>query len=190
MFRKLLHFSFIVLAFAGAAVAQNSSVMAQAQRVTGDRFTVAATTPRGANIFAVKTPSEAMLKAIDQGLSDLFNVARKHGYRKRLDYSDYNIYIANADRTRNGSAYSPDIAVGAAQYRGTEYDNGGYIFAAGMVIARNPMAFVVAEHTSDFSRVSNVVRFEGEHLVLYYNDPQRYRATADHSRGGGHPILQ
>jgi hypothetical protein len=83
-----------------------------------------------------------------------------------------------------------DIAVGAAQYAGTEYDNGGYVYAAGMVIARNPPAFVIAEHTSDFGRVSDVVRFEGEHLVLYHNDRQRFAATADHSKGGGHPILQ
>ena len=40
------------------------------------------------------------------------------------------------------------------------------------------------------SKVSNVVRYEGEHLVLYHNDRQKYRETADHSRGGGHPILQ
>ena len=34
------------------------------------------------------------------------------------------------------------------------------------------------------------VRFEGEHIVLYQNDRRRYQETADHSRGGGHPILQ
>ena len=46
------------------------------------------------------------------------------------------------------------------------------------------------EHTSDFERVSNVVRYEGEHLVLYHNDRARFAATADHSHGGSHPILQ
>ena len=131
-----------------------------------------------------------MLKAIDKGLAELFTVARKNGYKNRLNYSDYNIYIAKADRTNDGSSYSPDIAVGAAQYAGTVYERGGYVWAAGMVIARNPMAFVIAEHTDDYIRVSNVVRYEGEHLVLYHNDRQRFLATADHSKGGGHPILQ
>jgi hypothetical protein len=131
-----------------------------------------------------------MLNAIDNGLTDLFTVARRNGYRNRLNYSDYSIFIANADRTRNGPTYSPDIAVGAAQYAGSVYDAGGYVHAAGMVIARNPMAFVIAEHTADYPRVSNVVRYEGEHLVLYHNDRQRFAATADHSKGGGHPILQ
>jgi hypothetical protein len=34
------------------------------------------------------------------------------------------------------------------------------------------------------------VRFEGEHLVLYFNDRALFNRTADHSTGGFHPILQ
>jgi hypothetical protein len=132
-----------------------------------------------------------MLNAIDQGLTDLFAVARKNGYRRGLSYGDYTVYIANADRDRDsGGGYSPDIAVGAAQYAGSVYDQGGYVYAAGMVISNNPMAFVIAEHTRNLNRVSDIVRYEGEHLVLYHNDRRRYSATADHSQGGGHPILQ
>ncbi len=129
--------------------------------------------------------------AIDRGLTDLFAAARRNGYRSRLRYSDYSIFIARADRTRNADGlYSPDIAIGAAQYAGTVYDQGGYIYAAGLVISNDPCAFVIAEHTRELERVSNVVRYEGEHLVLYHNDGWRYAATADHSRGGSHPILQ
>ena len=51
-------------------------------------------------------------------------------------------------------------------------------------------AFVIAEHDRDFQRIANVVRYEGEHLVLYHNDRRRYAQTVDHSGGGGHPILQ
>jgi hypothetical protein len=132
-----------------------------------------------------------MLNAIDRGLTDLFAVARKNGYRRGLNYADYTIYIANADRDRDsGGRYSPDIAVGAAQYAGSDYDQGGYVYAAGMVLAFNPMSFVIAEHTRDLNRVSDIVRYEGEHLVLYHNDRRRYSQTADHSQGGGHPILQ
>jgi hypothetical protein len=170
--------------------AQNRQVLAQAQRVTGDRFSHAARTPKGANVYAVRRPSSAMLSAIDKGLSDLFTVARRNGYNRRLNYADYTIFIANADRTKDSAGnYSPDIAVGAGQYAGSVYDKGGYIYAAGMVVGFNPMAFVIAEHTSQLNRVSDVVRFEGEHLVLYHNDRRRYSQTADHSQGGGHPIL-
>ena len=148
-------------------------------------------TPKGANVFAVNRPSLTVLRAIDMGLTDLFAVARKNGYYKRLNYGDYSIYIARADRIKDSAGqYSPDIAIGVAQYAGTIYDQGGFMYAAGMVIANDPCSFVIAEHTRDFQRISNVVRYEGEHLVLYHNDRRRYAATADHSKGGGHPILQ
>ncbi|MBA2379666.1 MAG: hypothetical protein H0V76_08845 [Blastocatellia bacterium] len=170
---------------------QNRSILNEAQRVSGDRFTVTTRTPQGVRIHAVRRPSAAMLSAIDRGLTDLFAVARKNRYTRGLNHSDYTIYIANADRTRDAAGnYSPDIAIGSAQYAGSVYDQGGYIYAAGMIISNQPMAFLIAEHTGDVSRVADLVRFEGEHLVLYHNDRRRYHQTADHSQGGSHPILQ
>lgn len=177
--------------FVQSANSQNRNVLAAAERITGDRFTFTTRTPRGASVYAVSRPSSTVLIAIDKGLTDLFAVARKNGYRNRLNYNDYSIYIGKADRIKDSQGqYSPDIAVGAAQYAGSVYDQGGYIYAAGMVIANDPCSFVIAEHTKSFERISNVVRYEGEHLVLYHNDRRRYAATADHSKGGGHPILQ
>jgi hypothetical protein len=171
--------------------AQNARVLAKAEQVTGDKFTVSTRTPRGANVYAVNKPSAAFLAAIDKGLTDLFAVARKNRYRARLNFSDYSIYIAKADRTKDSAGqYSPDFAIGAAQYAGSVFDQGGYVYAAGMVIANDPCSFVIAEHTKQLDRVSNVVRYEGEHLVLYHNDRRRYTATADHSKGGAHPILK
>ena len=162
----------------------------EATRITNDSFPVFTATPKGARIYAVKQPNSAMLDAIDKGLDELFTVAKKNNYKKRLNYADYTIFIAKADRTQDRDRnYSPDIAVPAGQYAGSVYDQGGFIYAAGMVLAYNPCAFVFAEHTKDYTRVSNVVRYEGEHLVLYHNDRKRYNETADHSQGGGHPIL-
>lgn len=179
--------------FAGfiPANGQDRRVLREAERITGDQFKVSMKTPNGANIYAVKKPSKATVNAIDQGLTDLFVVARKNRYSNRLNYSDYSIYIGKPDRTKDiDGKYSPDIAVGAAQYAGTIFDKGGYIYVAGMVIANDPCSFVVAEPKKDFQRLRNVVRYEGEHLVLYHNDRRRYAATADHSKGGTHPILQ
>ena len=187
--------SYILLTFAvllqvSSANAQ-ASVVAQAERISGDHFTVSARTPNGATVYAVNQPSVAVLNAIDAGLTDLFSVARKNGYRRNLSYQNYTIFIAKADRLKDSDGnYSPDIAVGAAQYAGSIYDKGGYIYAAGMVVSFSPGPFLIAEHTRDLGRVQNVVRYEGEHIVLYYNDRQRFLATQDHSKGGGHPILQ
>jgi hypothetical protein len=166
-------------------------LVARAEQVTGDRFRVATVSPAGVTVVAVNEPRPEVLAAIDRGFSELFAVARRHGYRNHLNFSDYTVFVARADRTRDSSGqYSPDIAVPAGQYAGGYYDQGGFIYAAGMVLAFGPSAFVIAEHERDSSRISNIVRYEGEHIILYYNDRGLYQRTADHSRGGGHPILQ
>ena len=170
--------------------AQTQQLITLAENASGDQFSFQTRTRSGAKVYAVIKPSVKLLQAIDQGLTDLFAIARKNKYTKRLNYADYTIFIARPDRAKDArGVYSPDVAVGAAQYAGTVYDKGGYIYAAGMVIAMNPSAFVIAEHDKQFERVSDVVRYEGEHIVLYHNDRQRFNETRDHSKGGGHPIL-
>src|SRR5687768_16214325 len=125
----------------------NPGLVARAQQVTGDRFTVATTTPRGVTVVARVTPRREVLRAIDSGFADLFAAAARHGYRSRLNFRDYTVFIGRADRTRDSSGqYSPDIAVNAGQFAGSVYDQGGYVFAAGMVLANTPSAFVIAEH--------------------------------------------
>jgi hypothetical protein len=169
----------------------NPALIARAEQITGDKFSMFTTTPRGVNVIARTMPSRDFLNAIDGGFAALFEVAQRHGYRDRMRFEDYTVFIARADRIKDSQGqYSPDIAVPAQQYAGTDYDQGGFIYAAGMVLAFNPCALVIAENDRDLSRVSNVVRFEGEHLILFYNDRALYQRTADHSRGGGHPILQ
>jgi hypothetical protein len=176
------------------ATAQDSrdrKLVAYAQQISGDAFPVMVRTPRGARVFARTSPRPEVIRAIDAGFTELFQIARRHGYTRRLNYSDYTIFIGNADRKRDSQGnYSPDVAVPAGQYAGSGYDQGGFIYAAGMVLTFNPSAFLIAEHERDWQRISNVVRYEGEHLVLYYNDRSLFSKTADHSTGGYHPILQ
>lgn len=184
-------FSLFILAAARPDRPVNPALIARAEQITGDGFPVITTTPRGVTVLARATPRADVLNAIDQGFAELFAVAQRHGYRNRLNFSDYTVFIARPARTKDSRGqYSPDIALPAQQYAGSFYDQGGFIYAAGMVLAFNPSAFIIAEHERDFSRVSNVVRYEGEHIILYYNDRALYEKTADHSRGGGHPILQ
>src|SRR6266404_4505187 len=183
--------TFSVQAVARSSRATNPALVARAEQVTGDRFALVTMTPQGVTVFARTVPRAELLKAIDRGFADLFAVAERHGYHNRMRFADYTVFIARADRVKDSRGqYSPDIAIPAQQYAGTDYDQGGFIYAAGLVLAFNPCALVIAEHDRDLGRVSNVVRFEGEHLILYYNDRALYERTADHSRGGGHPILQ
>lgn len=182
--------SFGFVSAVGAQTRRDRIVIREAERISNDSFRFFVRTSKGANVYAVRQPSAKMLGAIDNGLQKLFAVARKYNYKKRLDYSDYTIFIAAADRKTDANGnYSPDIAVAANQYAGSVYDQGGFIYAAGMVVAYDPCAFLIGEHTDDFQRVSDIVRYEGEHLILFHNDRGFYRETADHSRGGGHPIL-
>jgi len=58
------------------------------------------------------------------------------------------------------------------------------------VLSMEPGAFLIAEHERDFGRIANVARYEGEHIVLFHNDRRLYQQSYDHSRGGGHPIVQ
>ena len=121
MTRGISYLLLLVL-FAGGVMFTDAqtNALAKAQQVTGDRFTLRLRTPAGANVYAVRQPSEKMLQAIDDGLADLLAVARKNGYRRMLSPSNYTIFIARADRDKNGDGvYSPDIAVGAAQYAGS-----------------------------------------------------------------------
>lgn len=176
---------------ARSSQSRSYQLIARAEQVTGDRFSVTTSTPRGVTVIAVRAPNADVLATIDRGFADLFAVARRHGYQSHLNFSDYTVFIARADRNKDSSGqYSPDIAVPAGQYAGGYYDQGGFIYAAGMVLAFNPSAFIIVEHERDLSRISNIVRYEGEHIVLYYNDRGLYARTADHSRGGAHPILQ
>jgi hypothetical protein len=180
-----------IFALSTSGQSTNPGLVARAEQITGDTFPVIVHSRRGVTVFARSSPSAELLNAIDSGFADLFAVAQRHGYRNRTRFEDYTVFIGRADRLKDSAGqYSPDIAVPAQQYAGSVYDQGGFIYAAGMVLAFNPCAFVIAEHDRDLGRVSNVVRYEGEHLILFYNDRALYEKTADHSRGGGHPILQ
>ena len=177
----------------GIAYAQSADdlkIKAYAERVSNDSFTIKTKTPKGARIYAVRKPNKELLKAIDKGLSDLFALAKKNNYPARTRHSDYTIFIAKADQTNDGAGnYVPVVAVPSGQYKGTVYDAGGFIYAAGMVLSNDSCTFLIAEHDKKFSQAGEFVRYEGEHLILYHNDRQRYRETADHSKGGSHPIL-
>lgn len=192
--KNALPSAIVILVLAFAAFGQKAApqiVVNEAESISKDKFGYLVKSKKGAVAYGVVNPSAEMLTAIDKGLGDLFAVARKNKYKKKLKYSDYTIFIARPDRQKDYLGnYSPDLAVAAKQYAGTIVDKGGFIYAAGIVVAFQPMAFMIGEHTKDFNRVADVVRFEGEHLVLFHNDRKRYDETADHSKGGAHPILQ
>ncbi|MBD0369588.1 MAG: hypothetical protein ICV60_01940 [Pyrinomonadaceae bacterium] len=204
MFKKSLRAIFLLAVLCAVAISgtlispagaqqqgTDRKLIAYAEQISGDTFPFVTRTSNGVRVFARSRPRTEVLVAINEGFTELFRIARRHGYTRRLNYSDYTVFIGRADRLKDSQGnYSPDVAVPAGQYAGSGYDQGGFIYAGGMVLTFNPSAFLIAEHDRAWQRVSNVVRYEGEHLVLYFNDRALYNKTADHSTGGYHPILQ
>ena len=191
---KIAALLFIVMVGAAKCLVAQTGIpenlIRQAENLSGDTFSVFTKTKRGATIYGLRKPSKQLLKAIDQGFNELFKIARKNGYYSYLKPSNYVVFIVHPDRLTDSSGnYVPNFAIPVAQYAGTDYDKGGFMYAAGMVVGYDPGAFMIAETDKNFEHVTEIVRFEGEHIVLYQNDRQRYNETADHSKGGGHPIL-
>ncbi|MDQ3181763.1 MAG: hypothetical protein M3Q33_14760 [Acidobacteriota bacterium] len=72
-------------------VAQNRverTVVNKVEKITDDEFPFDTETSKGARVYLVKKPGSKMLKAINDGLTELFAIARKNRYSKRLNYSD------------------------------------------------------------------------------------------------------
>src|SRR3979409_952626 len=79
----------------------NPALIARAEQVTGDSFPVVTTTPQGVAVFARTMPRADFLNAIDHGFAELFAVAARHGYRNRMRFDDYTVFIGSADRLKN-----------------------------------------------------------------------------------------
>src|SRR5215207_1602019 len=149
-------FIFSAASFVRAQNSADQAVISEAEKYSKDKFNFVVSSPKGARVYGVKKPSAPMLSAIDKGLTDLFAVARKNKYNRRLNYADYVIFIGSPDRLKNYDGnYSPDVAIGVAQYAGTIVDKGGYMYVAGMVLGYNPCAFLIGEYTKDFNRASD-----------------------------------
>src|SRR3712207_6241847 len=102
---------------ASAQTGTDRKLLAYAEQISGDRFTVTTRTARGVRVFARTQPSPQTLNAIDGGFTELFQIARRHGYSRRLSYADYTVFVGRADRLKDSAGnYSPDVAVPAGQY--------------------------------------------------------------------------
>jgi hypothetical protein len=157
------------------------------------------TTPLGAALWkqdgAIITNED--LEAIDNGLTRVFAKSACHispldgkPYWQAMQPSDYIVAVLmSTDTDSNGD---PAIRIPPGQYRGSEYDKGGYILIAGQVIAiGKPYGNIIAvpDHQTNFNRLSTAVEYEVEHIILAWNNPDEYERTKTHGAGTGHPII-
>ncbi|HEV7843132.1 MAG TPA: hypothetical protein VGO69_05510, partial [Pyrinomonadaceae bacterium] len=74
--------------FVQPASAQSSGtdrkLIAYAEQISGDTFPIVTRTARGVRVFARIQPRAEVMSAIDDGFTELFQIARRHGYTRRL----------------------------------------------------------------------------------------------------------
>lgn len=163
--------------------------------VTYERETLM--TPAGAKIGWNKSINPAFGPLVDGGLSDLNWIASSPP--NNYDVSDmpasrFTVWLFK----RSSFCINPAFLVNATgtPYEGSEWDkdpspNRCLVCAAGMTIFKgypNPHSpgMVI---TDDMSIMRTIVRYEGEHGLLFFKDPLRFSQTIYHTDGQGHPIL-
>lgn len=130
--------------------------------------------------------------AIEAGLEQCFAKARRVGYDRPLNLSDYKVAII-ADSIRSPEAQIWSYKLPAGPYTGTEWDLGGYILAAGqMLAAGEPFGNIIAipdHHGTDLEQLEQIVMYECEHIILAHCDGDKFEATKIHGQGQGHPLF-
>ena len=153
-----------------------------------------AVTPKGIQVRSRTNINQALFSEMDTGLDRLFVIARTapNNYSFTISHSEFKIWLL----PRSPLCVSgPGFLVKDTEliYNGSEYDkdpdpNRSIICAAGMTIFQGINAaapgMVVAD---DFGHMQAVVRYEGEHGLLFFVDQERYFATQFHPPP--HPIL-
>lgn len=137
-------------------------------------------TPKGASVGGYTMPEGVILQRADEGLTELFRLSRQYDYTYGLYYGFWQVWLFETST----KCIAPGFTVRAD---GSPWDNlpppndfdkdprpGKVLLCvAGMTVGDSAM--LVANHES---HMANIVRFEGEHLVLLHNDRPKYEATA------------
>lgn len=136
---------------------------------------------------------------VQDGIEDAFKerqaAARAKGWVSKLNAVEYTMYVFPSVRdTDLDGNYSPAFQVflpPGSPYIGSEYDKGGWIYAAEQCLTdgNNNLTnqFVIAANNSR-AYTARVTSYGLDHLFLWHNDRAEYERTKDHSQGGGHPL--
>lgn len=135
---------------------------------------------------------------IKNGIADAFDeritTAKSKGWTKGLNPVDYTIYVFPSVRDLDADGnYSPVFQVFLPKgdpYNGSEYDHGGWIYAAEQVLTEGDQltdTFIIAANNSR-EYTQRVVSYALDHLFAYKNDRELYERTKNHANGGQHPL--
>lgn len=170
------------------------------------------TTPQGINVKGTVSGEEA--RVIDEATTKLFQDARRDGYNQWLEYGRYIVQVR--DDCTSGESGTKSFLVDAPNYDGTYWDqvntlgeetdpdmiSRGFIYkkdgvgrvrAAEMIVKDRKGTptgeFWICHDTPESMRLAT--RFGLEHIVLYYNDRDKYLRTETHtSAENSHPLIK
>lgn len=151
-------------------------------------------TPKGATIAAKFSIRPELGPLVDEGIADLNRIASAPPNNYNVSDMPANIYRVWLF-PRSPKCENPAFLVDGtgSPYEGSEWDkdpspNRCLLCAAGMMVLQQSGAPGMLI-TDDPGIMRTIVRYEGEHNVLYRKDLPRYAATQYHGAGQGHPIL-
>lgn len=139
-------------------------------------------TVKGASVRTVSKleDEEVFLRAIDRGLTDVFNRTKDRGYTKYQTHSEFSI-VCNP----------PTYFTQAESYPALTMKNGMTI--AGTVVQLIPFLLeppfiLIAENEKFLDYLGDAVAAEAEHIIAFYND----KAVFDFAQGMNdiHPIYK
>lgn len=152
--------------------------------------------PRGTKVYpeAGVTADEKELESIDIGLTTTFdkvrcnypNTPQKH---PGFDYAEWEVALFVSEVTPGGNVA---FRVPCDGYCGTQYDQGGFIYAGGMVTGVVGDSYTISlpdVKLDKYDGLANGAEFEAEHWWLATVDAAKYEATKIHGIGQGHPII-
>lgn len=148
--------------------------------------------------LGVKVNSEKgfpLLNAIDDEFRAVQAIVAARGWV--INPAEYTVHIFASARDYNAdNVYSPCFKLyisAGSWYDESDYDQekgkaGGWIYAAEWVVDLQAKRFVITQNNSA-TYTRECIHNGLDHIVLFHNDIDWYGRTADHSSGGGHPIL-
>lgn len=128
-------------------------------------------------------PTAEQQTAIEKGLNRAFTKAQCLGYSRNLSVQAYQIETVPGQIVNGINVFR----VNTDDYEDTDFDKGGYVYAAGQF--QPPAKIVVPQYFDNFDALATVVEYEAEHRILYDNNRAEYDRTKVHGIGTGHPLF-
>lgn len=135
----------------------------------------------GEKVTPLSNPS--MLPSIRAGFNKAITAGRCEKYLVNLTLRDVKIVIKPSEIYKGREVFRVPIS---PEYRNSEFDRGGYIYAAGQFFPPN-VIWIPASGIPENTKES--VYNEMEHLLLYKYDRNRYEKTKLHLNNN-HPIFK